>query len=146
LNNVYSVLVASLLVAPWALTNAEPSAKPTTVVEQVVIKKLVRTPERDKNKSTVSRSRIHTPANSRTYAKTLVSPKQFKCLNTLWTRESNWNHKANNPTSTAYGIPQLLKLTERNPYKQIDLGIKYIKHRYGTPCNALRFSDRNNWY
>lgn len=87
-----------------------------------------------------------TPTRSRGYAKTLVNRAQFKCLDNLWTRESNWNHKAANPHSSAFGIPQILRLTEKNPYKQIDRGIKYIKHRYGTPCNAWKFWQANNWY
>src|SRR5690606_13389476 len=35
-------------------------------------------------------------------------PAQFRCLDRLWTRESNWNHRARNPRSGAYGIPQAL--------------------------------------
>lgn len=131
---------------PWSFTNADPSAKPTTVVEQVVTTKLAPTPEKVRNTPTTSRSRLHSPTNSRAYAKSKLNDKQFKCLNKLWTRESHWNHRADNPTSSAYGIPQLLNMTEKNPYRQIDLGLKYIKHRYDTPCKALKFSDRNNWY
>jgi hypothetical protein len=67
----------------------------------------------------------------------LTSAKQYLCLEQLWTRESQWNPKAKNPKSSAYGIPQLLKLKTTDPYKQIDLGLKYIAHRYGTPCRAL---------
>ena len=67
----------------------------------------------------------------------LTSAKQYLCLEQLWTRESQWNPKAKNPKSSAYGIPQLLKLKTTDPYKQIDLGLKYITHRYGTPCRAL---------
>lgn len=146
MKKISSMLLALLLVMPWTLTNAEPSAKSTTVVEHVVKKKDAPTPEKVRNKTVTSRSSFHSPTNSRMYARSLVNKKQFKCLNELWTRESHWNHKANNPTSTAYGIPQLLKMTEKNPYRQIDLGLKYIEHRYGTPCKALRFSNRNHWY
>ena len=67
----------------------------------------------------------------------LTSAKQYLCLEQLWTRESQWNPKAKNKSSSAYGIPQLLKLKTNDPYKQIDLGLKYIAHRYGTPCRAL---------
>ena len=34
--------------------------------------------------------------------------RQFRCLDSLWTRESNWNHRATNSSSGAYGIPQAL--------------------------------------
>lgn len=67
----------------------------------------------------------------------LLDDKSYRCLVILWRSESQWNPKAKNPKSSAYGIPQLLKMTERNPYKQIDLGLKYIVKRYGNPCKAL---------
>jgi len=70
----------------------------------------------------------------------LLDDKQYRCLVTLWRLESNWNPKADNPKSSAYGIPQLLNMTETNPYKQIDLGIKYIIHHRlykGDTCKAL---------
>jgi len=67
----------------------------------------------------------------------LLDDKQYRCLVTLWRMESQWSPTAKNKKSSAYGIPQLLKMTERNPYKQIDLGLKYIAHRYGNPCKAL---------
>jgi len=67
----------------------------------------------------------------------LLDDKQYRCLVTLWSMESQWSPTAKNKKSSAYGIPQLLKMTERNPYKQIDLGLKYITHRYGNPCKAL---------
>ncbi len=67
----------------------------------------------------------------------LLDDKSYRCLVILWRSESQWNPKAKNPKSSAYGIPQLLKMKETNPYKQIDLGLKYIAHRYGNPCKAL---------
>ncbi len=67
----------------------------------------------------------------------LLDDKSYRCLVTLWRSESQWNPKAKNPKSSAYGIPQLLKMKETNPYKQIDLGLKYIAYRYGNPCKAL---------
>jgi hypothetical protein len=67
----------------------------------------------------------------------LGNDKQYRCLVTLWRIESQWSPTAKNKKSSAYGIPQLLKMTERNPYKQIDLGLKYIAYRYGNPCKAL---------
>jgi hypothetical protein len=71
---------------------------------------------------------------------------QYRCLELLWNKESRWNPRADNPKSTAYGIPQLLKLKARDPYIQIDLGLKYIKHRHLTPCKALDFHKRTGHY
>jgi hypothetical protein len=70
----------------------------------------------------------------------VVNHKQYNCLVKLWDKESRWSPVADNPKSTAFGIPQLLKMKETNPYKQIDLGLKYIKsHRLykGDICKAL---------
>ena len=81
--------------------------------------------------------------------------KQFACLETLWFRESNWNHKATNPVTGAYGIPQSLpgrKMAsiaddwKTNPATQIKWGAEYIEDRYDTPCEALDFFYDRNWY
>ena len=77
---------------------------------------------------------------------TLTSAKQYLCLEQLWTRESQWNPKAKNPKSSAYGIPQLLKLKTNDPYKQIDAGLKYIEARHLNPCRALAFHKKHRYY
>ena len=72
---------------------------------------------------------------------------EFVCINKLWSKENRlWDPYAKNSKSSAYGIPQLLKLKERNPYVQMDLGYKYIVHRYKTPCNALAFHIKRGYY
>ena len=76
----------------------------------------------------------------------LLDDKQYRCLVILWRSESQWNPKAKNPKSSAYGIPQLLKMTETNPYKQIDLGLKYIAKRYVNPCAALDLHKKAGHY
>ena len=75
------------------------------------------------------------------------SYKEFVCLEKLWTKESNWRYKAKNKQSSAYGIPQLLKMKETNPYKQIDLGLRYIDKRYeGNACVAWQHWRSKGWY
>lgn len=76
----------------------------------------------------------------------VVDAKEYRCLELLWTKESNWNHKAKNKKSSAFGIPQLLKLKTTDPYEQINLGVKYIKARYSTPCNAWAFFKIKGYY
>ena len=76
----------------------------------------------------------------------LLDAKEYRCLELLWNRESLWNPRADNPKSTAYGIPQLLKLKEKDPFKQIDLGLKYIVHRHNTPCKAWVHHKRTGHY
>jgi len=102
-----------------------------------------------------------TRSGNKEYAKLWINQEnawgenQFACLETLWFRESNWNHKATNPTSGAYGIPQSLpgrKMASAgddwrtNPATQIKWGTDYIEDRYGTPCEALDFFYDKNWY
>ena len=85
----------------------------------------------------------------------LLDSKEFICINALWTKESNWNPKAKNKKSTAYGIPQLLKLKETDPFKQIDKGLEYATARYSTVkgkvtktpmCNAWAFFKAKGYY
>ena len=80
---------------------------------------------------------------------------QFSCLDNLWTRESQWNYQAKNPSSGAYGIPQALPGSKMgsvasdwatNPTTQITWGLGYIKGRYGTPCSAWAHSQSTGWY
>ena len=76
----------------------------------------------------------------------LKDAKEYRCLELLWMRESRWDPRANNPKSSAYGIPQLLKLKVLDPYLQIDLGLKYIAHRYKTPCIAYAHHRKTGHY
>lgn len=70
-----------------------------------------------------------------------------RCLLTLWTRESNFRPQARNKHSGAGGIPQILGLDPATPtHQQIERGLTYIAHRYGSPCQALRHHDRRGWY
>ncbi|MBG0817286.1 lytic transglycosylase domain-containing protein [Planomonospora sp. ID82291] len=80
---------------------------------------------------------------------------QFRCLDSLWTRESNWNHRAYNRHSGAYGIPQALPGSKMSgsggdwrssPVTQIRWGLRYIKQRYGSPCGAWGHFRSTNWY
>lgn len=76
----------------------------------------------------------------------LTNHRQYLCLEQLWHLESRWNPLADNKRSTAFGIPQLLKLKVKDPYKQIDLGLIYITKRYGTPCKALAHHLKTGHY
>lgn len=80
---------------------------------------------------------------------------QFSCLNTLWTKESNWNYRARNPRTGAHGIPQALPAAKMeiigtdwrtNPVTQIRWGLHYIDVRYDTPCRALAKFKRSRYY
>jgi hypothetical protein len=80
---------------------------------------------------------------------------QFSCLDSLWSGESNWKPRAENPTSGAYGIPQALPATKMasagsdwrtNPVTQIRWGLDYIESTYGSPCAAESFKQGRGWY
>ena len=101
-----------------------------------------------------------TPESARELARVLVphswsSGREWRCLVTLWTHESGWRYKADNPHSSAYGIPQILRLPEDlSPAQQILRGIRYIESRYDTPCEAWDFwisrpsayHDEDGWH
>jgi hypothetical protein len=72
---------------------------------------------------------------------------QFYCVDELIHLESRWNYKAKNPKSSAFGLFQILKSTEKDPIKQIDLGLKYLDRRYdGCACRALAHHKAKGWY
>ncbi len=79
---------------------------------------------------------------------------EWDALSRLIQKESNWNPKAQNPTSTAYGLFQFLNSTwagtgvskTADPAGQAQAGLNYISSRYGTPSKALAFHNKNTWY
>lgn len=73
---------------------------------------------------------------------------EWPALESLWTRESNWNPGARN-RSGACGIPQALpcnKILDMSSSGQITWGLSYIRGRYGTPTNAWLHSQAFGWY
>ena len=86
------------------------------------------------------------------YIRLLLSDKQSDCLITLYSKESAFNHLAVGNLKGkyhTYGIPQLKNalIAELSPNKQIDYGIKYIKHRYkGDACLALHHFKTRGWH
>jgi hypothetical protein len=113
---------------------------------------------RSKNTSKYSSSKVK---DSKAFAKSYMESKyswgknQYSCLVSLWNRESGWRHTADNPTSSAYGIPQALpgkKMASAgadwrtNPETQIKWGLKYIDNRYKTPCGAWSAFKKKGWY
>lgn len=92
---------------------------------------------------------------------------QWSDLYTLWSHESGWRTSADNPVSSAYGIPQALVDLHGigKPYwgtkvgsgsgttyhggdakTQINWGINYIKGRYGNPSNAWDYWRAHSSY
>lgn len=108
--------------------------------------------------ATAAREQNLDDADPRDVAKALLpqygfSASEFGCLDKIWSQESGWRIDADNPTSSAYGIPQALTATHSMPAGymtsaevQIRWGLDYIKNRYGTPCNAWGFKAGHGWY
>jgi hypothetical protein len=92
--------------------------------------------------------------DSKAYANDVVlswAQNQYRCLDKLWVKESNWRANAYNKVKVmgknAGGIPQILGLDPKVPAPlQIDRGFAYIMHRYGTPCMAWKFHQKKGWY
>jgi hypothetical protein len=72
--------------------------------------------------------------------------KEFKCLDKLYTKESNWRPEAKN--GSHHGIPQGRSqyLARVDGYKQVQWGLNYIGHRYGEPCIALQHWKDKGWH
>jgi hypothetical protein len=115
-------------------------------------------PSRSNNREKSSESNVEA---NKAFAKSYMESKyswdkdQHSCLVNLWNRESGWKHTADNPNSSAYGIPQSLPGSKMasagadwrtNPETQIKWGLKYIKHRYETPCGAWNAFKQKGWY
>lgn len=108
--------------------------------------------------SAVTRTQKLSEGDPRDIARALLplfgfSSDQFSCLDSLYVSESDWRVDADNPTSSAYGIPQALTQLHDLPAdymtsaeSQIRWGLEYIQDTYGTPCNAWAFKQSNNWY
>lgn len=87
-------------------------------------------------------------------AKELLEKDQFACFTKLIGKESAWNPKAQNPTSTASGIGQMLDSTYSSlgmeksnaAVAQLVATLSYISRRHVTPCGAWRHFQKNNWY
>jgi hypothetical protein len=72
---------------------------------------------------------------------------EHKALMKLWHAESGWNHEADNPHSTAYGVAQVLKTEPGTPAPlQVERGLAYIVHRYEKPSVAWSHHRKHGWY
>ena len=95
-------------------------------------------------------------ADAKAVARELLTPKQFRCFTQLIGKESAWNPKAKNPTSSASGVGQLLKGTYRNlgmrhsdeAVPQMVASLAYIGRKYGAagPCGAWKHWKVKKWY
>ncbi|AIS00283.1 transglycosylase SLT domain-containing protein [Streptomyces glaucescens] len=94
-------------------------------------------------------------AQIQSMAAQMVPGDQFQCFSNIVDHESDWNYRAVNPSSGAYGLFQALPGTkmasagadwQTNPATQIKWGLNYMNERYGSPCGAWSFWQANHWY
>lgn len=72
---------------------------------------------------------------------------EWSALNKLWGKESGWNHLADNPESSAFGIAQVLNTDPGTPAPlQVEKGLSYIVHRYDKPSVAWAHWRKHGWY
>ncbi|MEV5316567.1 transglycosylase SLT domain-containing protein [Streptomyces sp. NPDC052687] len=94
-------------------------------------------------------------AQIQSMARQMVPGDQWTCFSNIVDHESDWNYRAVNPSSGAYGLFQALpgsKMAsvgadwQTNPATQIKWGLNYMNERYGSPCGAWSFWQANHWY
>jgi cell wall-associated NlpC family hydrolase len=80
---------------------------------------------------------------------------EWNALYNTWEKESGWRWNAQNPSSSAYGIPQALPGSKMasagsdwrtDARTQIKWGLGYIKDRYHDPEAAWAHEQQFNWY
>jgi len=84
--------------------------------------------------------------NLKLYAYNKMDWSEFQCYNWLIHKESRWNPKARN--GSHYGLGQMRSTWYRDlsPKKQIDVHIKYLRHRYADACDALHHLETRGWH
>ena len=90
---------------------------------------------------------ITNPDMFKLYAHTLiVDYKEFKCLEQLWTKESNFNPRAHN--GSHWGICQGRSdyMRRANYKQQVHWCIKYSYNRYGSIAMALEHWRKHGWH
>ena len=153
--------------APAESGGSGESAAAEAVAERAQRQVTSRSSRRDATKATaltmsagpvVTKSQSLSQGDPRDIAQALLplygfSSDQFSCLDSLYMSESGWRIDADNPSSSAYGIPQALTQLHDLPAdymtsaeSQIRWGLEYIRDTYGSPCSAWSFKSGHGWY
>ena len=162
---IVAFMALSHLITPaYALTAAvEPVVKPEKVITVSLKYMKVQTTKSEAKKALASPSVKYFDAEALAFLTVYTqgwTVAEWKCLRNIWTKESNFNPKAENKSSGAYGIAQFMPSTwgnykvEKTPVAelQIKYGLRYIYKRYGSEndpngaCNAWRFWQQKGWY
>ena len=76
----------------------------------------------------------------------ILDYKEFQCFNKIITKESRWSYRAKNGSHFGLGQMKSKHYRDLDPFRQIDASLRYITHRYQTPCKAWAFHIKRNWY
>lgn len=76
----------------------------------------------------------------------IINYEQFRCFESLITRESHWNVNAKN--GSHYGLGQMKNTNYKklDGFTQVDWSIRYITKRYGSMCNAWKHFKAKGWH
>jgi len=91
--------------------------------------------------------------NIKEYIQSHLTSKTYKCLDTLATKESNWNFKAVNGSHHGFLQGRSQWLATANEEQQYDWSSRYVAHRYGVTeydepdfCAALDHWKAKGWH
>lgn len=156
MNKLYSIGIIAFYFSPILLgiipsVQEKPDEKPIEVKEEVA-----ETAEPPSTQETPLD--LNNKDDLKTFARNKVIEKwgegEWEAFDALIQKESGWNPNAKNPRSTAYGLGQFLRATQRSygiegvsdPERQLEATMCYVSDRYGTPSGAWSFHRNNNWY
>lgn len=139
-NNLWADEIA--YTAVHAPVEAKTPAQKKTITRKRVIETFNASRSRKTQKEIVQRY-------AQWYAKTKYgyTDRQFAKVAAIWEQESHWNWEALNKSSGAWGIAQMkLNTKVKSPFRQVEIGLEYIEHRYGGPDQAYRHKMKTGTY
>ena len=93
------------------------------------------------------------PLTIKDYIQSHLTVNTYKCLDTLATKESNWNFKAKNGSHHGFLQGKSQWLATATPEEQYDWARRYVINRYGETeydepdfCAALDHWKKHSWH
>jgi hypothetical protein len=92
------------------------------------------------------------PLTIKEYIQSQLSINNYQCLDTLATKESNWNFSAVNGSHHGFMQGRSKWLATATPMQQYDWTHRYVSHRYGMIgnepdyCAALDHWKQHSWH
>ena len=93
------------------------------------------------------------PLTIKEYIQSQLTVNTYNCLDTLATKESNWNFKAKNGSHHGFMQGRSQWLATANPEEQYDWSSRYVINRYGVTeydepdfCAALDHWKKHSWH